>query len=77
MAIDCVSESLCNHNNNEFLMIRMFESRPSYGNYQPAIYYSLSQIHLRVYILQVENGMTGRAYTEEVLIQVTLKSKYT
>ena len=47
---------------------------PSYDNYQPAMYCSLSQIHSSVYILQAENSMIGRAHMGEVLIQVWLKS---
>ena len=34
----------------------------------------LSQVHSSIYVLQAENSITGRAYMEEVLTQVWLKS---
>ena len=60
--VDCASKSLC----------KSFAEGPSYGNYQPAMYWPFSNTFKC--LLQADNSMTDRAYMGEVLIQVWMKS---
>ena len=65
----CISKSL----------YKSLAGGPSYGNNQPEVYYSLSQIAsycIKVFTSAIASYMTGRAYVGVVLINLVINELF-